>query len=217
MRQKNESSATQLDNEIEMLITLSDASCVMKTVPPFTSIVIFIIVTSVASGSLLSTVAIAYSQQSTANGTAVIGSHEPQKPLPVLLVHGYLSDAAIWNKWQALLKKDGIPAFTITFQQSDDKCGSAAAHAKELSTKIAVKKVTGQSQVNIVGHSKGGLDARVYLANGTHDVANLIMIGTPNGGSPLSISSDICTPTVYDLKPGAADTRKNESKYSLKE
>jgi hypothetical protein len=69
-----------------------------------------------------------------------------------------------------------------------------------------LKKVTGHSQVNIVGHSKGGLDARVYLANGTHDVANLIMIGTPNEGLPLAISSNICTPAIYDLNPGAADT-----------
>jgi hypothetical protein len=34
--------------------------------------------------------------------------------------------------------------------------------------------------------------------NGTHDVANLIMIGTPNAGSPLAKSSNICA--------GAADT-----------
>ena len=106
-----------------------------------------------------------------------------------------------------MLKKDGIPAFPITFQQSDDKCGSAAAHAEELSKKIGdIKSQTGQNQVNIIGHSKGGLDARVYLANGTHDVANLIMIGTPNAGSPLAQSSNKCAPAVYELKPGTAET-----------
>ena len=47
---------------------------------------------------------------------------------------------------------------------------------------------TGQDKVNIVGHSKGGLDARVFLAHNItrDDVANLIMIGTPNAGSPLA-------------------------------
>ena len=41
----------------------------------------------------------------------------------------------------------------------------AAAHAKELSKKIkGIRSQTGQHQVNIVGHSKGGVDARVYLA-----------------------------------------------------
>ena len=36
-----------------------------------------------------------------------------------------------------LVKKDNIPVFPITFKQSDDKCGSAAEHAKELSGQIA--------------------------------------------------------------------------------
>jgi pimeloyl-ACP methyl ester carboxylesterase len=127
--------------------------------------------------------------------------------LPVLLIHGYMADASVWNKWVDLLKKDGISAYPITFKQSDDKCGSAAEHAKELSKIIGqIKDETGQNKVNIVGHSKGGLDARVYLANETKDVANLIMIGTPNAGSPLAESSEVCTPAVYDLRPGSAAT-----------
>ena len=98
-------------------------------------------------------------------------------------------------------------SYPITFKQSDDKCGSAAEHAKELSNIIGqIKDETGQNKVNIVGHSKGGLDARVYLANNTKDVANLVMIGTPNAGSPLAESSEVCTPAVYDLRPGAAAT-----------
>jgi uncharacterized alpha/beta hydrolase family protein len=141
----------------------------------------------------------ASSSNSTTNNT---------KPLPVLLIHGYAADASSWNKWQDLLKKDGISSYPITFNQSDDKCGSAADHAKELSDVIAkIKSQNGQSKVNIVGHSKGGLDARVYLANGTKDIANLIMIGTPNSGSPLAENNNICTPAVYDLKPGAPDTK----------
>ena len=47
--------------------------------------------------------------------------------LPVLLIHGYMEDASVWNKWINLLKNDGISAvYPITFKQSDDKCGSAA-------------------------------------------------------------------------------------------
>jgi hypothetical protein len=66
-------------------------------------------------------------------------------------------------------------------------------------------------QVNIVGHSERGLDARLFLANSSYStnkaVANLIMIGTPNGGSSIAQSSNICKPAVEDLKPGAADTK----------
>ncbi len=147
--------------------------------------------------------------QSNANNTNANTAVNSTTKLPVLLIHEYIEDASVWNKWINLLKKDGISAvYPITFKQSDDKCGSAADHAKELSNIIGqIKKETGQNKVNIVGHSKGGLDARVYLANNTQDVANLIMIGTPNAGSPLAQTSEICTPAVYDLRPGAAATQ----------
>ena len=149
---------------------------------------------------------IVYGQSST-NTTTKGNTSNNSTILPVLLIHGYMEDAAVWNKWVDLLKKDGISAYPITFKQSDDKCGSSAEHALELSKIIGqIKDETGENKVNIVGHSKGGLDARVYLANNTKDVANLVMIGTPNAGSPLAESSEICTPAVYDLRPGAAAT-----------
>ena len=55
-----------------------------------------------------------------------------EKPLLVLLVHGYVEDAAVWKKWENMLRKDGIQFFTVTFKDSDDKCGSAKQHAIEL-------------------------------------------------------------------------------------
>src|SRR5918993_1374692 len=146
-----------------------------------------------------------YSQYTPNNNTNPVTN---STTLPVLLIHGHMEDATVWNKWVDLLKKDGISAvYPITFKQSDDKCGSAADHAKELSNIIGqIKKETGQNKVNIIGDSKGGLDARVYLANNTNDVANLIMIGTPNVGSPLAELSNMGAPAVYDLRPGAAAT-----------
>jgi uncharacterized alpha/beta hydrolase family protein len=169
-------------------------------------IAVIMVVTSTSSGQFFTFSQIVYGQYSA--NTPTTGNTSNNSPLlPVLLIHGYIEDAAVWNKWVDLLKKDGISTYPITFKQSDDKCGSAAEHAKELSNIIGqIKKETGQNKVNIVAHSKGGLDARVYLANNTKDVANLVMIGTPNAGSPLAESSEICTPAVYDLRPGAAAT-----------
>ena len=43
------------------------------------------------------------------------GASTTNKPLPVLLIHGYASDASIWSKWEDLLKKDGIIFYPITF------------------------------------------------------------------------------------------------------
>jgi uncharacterized alpha/beta hydrolase family protein len=166
--------------------------------------VTLMIVSNSSSNETFNFTEIVYGQSS--NTTSKNDTSNNSK-LPVLLIHGYMADASVWNKWVDLLKKDGISAYPITFKQSDDKCGSAAEHAKELSKIIGqIKDETGQNKVNIVGHSKGGLDARVYLANETKDVANLVMIGTPNAGSPLAESSEVCTPAVYDLRPGSAAT-----------
>ena len=158
---------------------------------------------------------------------AVNGS-ATKKLLPVLLIHGYASDKSLWSKWEGLLKKDGITFYPITFYKSDDKCGSAVDHAKELNLQVQqiLKNMTttesSPKQVNIVGHSKGGLDARVFLGNNSYSankaVANLIMIGTPNRGSPIAQSSNICKPAVEDLKPGGSryqsqDESKNKILY----
>ena len=132
-----------------------------------------------------------------------------EKPLPVLLVHGYAEDAAIWKKWEDMLRKDGIQFFTVTFKDSDDKCGSAKQHAIELEKMVQdIKEQSGAQKINIVGYSKGGLDARVFLDNtDTKDVANLIMIGTPNAGSPVAETNYACAPAVYDLRLGANATK----------
>ena len=137
---------------------------------------------------------------------ASIGGENPSSP--VLLVHGLGEDASMWKKWEELLTNDGIQYHTITFQESDDKCGTALAHALELGKRI--DEIIGSNpsgQVNIVGHSKGGIDARVYLANGTQSVANLIMIGTPNNGTPMAERTSLCAPAVWDVLPEANATK----------
>ncbi len=128
---------------------------------------------------------------------------------PVLLVHGLGEDASIWKKWEELLTSDGIQYYTITFQASDDKCGTALAHAVELGKRVdeILRNSQDYGQVNIVGHSKGGIDARVYLANGTKSVANLIMIGTPNNGTPMAERTNVYAPAVWDVLPEATATK----------
>ena len=127
---------------------------------------------------------------------------------PVLLVHGLGEDASMWKEWEELLTNDGIQYHIITFQESDDKCGTALAHAVELGKRVdEILRSNPSGQVNIVGHSKGGIDARVYLANGTQSVANLIMIGTPNNGTPMAERTNVCAPAVWDILPEANATK----------
>jgi pimeloyl-ACP methyl ester carboxylesterase len=186
--------------------------------------------TAIAILAILLLTVIATSSFPLANG------QQPEKPLPVLLIHGYASDASVWETWKQLLRNDNITFRAVTFADdpgttlvNEDKCGTAVDHASELNQIVEdFKSDTGSEKINIVAHSKGGLDARVYLANdlSNNDVENLIMIGTPNLGSPLAIGSltvppmvypylinFICAPAVYDLIPGSAATQevKNEN------
>lgn len=174
-----------------------------------TSIVVMLLLLLTTSIGLSPTLADGQPMRTNRTTTPTISK---TNPLSVLLIHGYFEDASVWNRWEQLLSVDHITYRTVTFGQPYyDACGSAQDHANQLNAIIQeMKRATGQNQVNIVDHSKGGLDARVYLANNiaSHDVANIIMIGTPNTGSPLadiSAGTDPCCPAIYDLVTSASD------------
>jgi pimeloyl-ACP methyl ester carboxylesterase len=195
----------------------------------FLTISIALFVSLLLTPGFKSLVNIANAQSSSCfNG--VVMPTTPSNALPVILIHGFNEYSNIWSEWESLLKHDNIPYCTATFQ-SDDACGRAITHANELGSMIQkVKTLTHQNQVNIVGHSKGGLDARVFLDQSkTHDIANLIMIGTPNGGDPLAdsivlfngvnipnpfLKSFFCTPALFDLETFAQDTKAKENPFT---
>ena len=81
---------------------------------------------------------------------------QPEAPLPVILIHGYRLNESTWNTWKQLREADGVSYVSVTFNQSDDDCGSSADHSKELNNIVLnVLSKTGHDRVNIVVHSKG--------------------------------------------------------------
>lgn len=102
---------------------------------------------------------------------------------PHLLVHGILSSGATWaGPWTNGLDQLGIPFDTIDLGALD----SIASNAGKISTKSTqLKSRWGIDRLNIVSHSKGGLDSR-HFAEASNTVARLTQIGTPNAGSPLA-------------------------------
>ena len=77
-----------------------------------------------------------------------------------------------------------------------------------------VREVTGRDKVILVGHSMGGLAAREYLQNpyiqppvNQHHVAKLTTIGTPNGGSNLSLLGLFGLATIDELSEAVRDLR----------
>jgi pimeloyl-ACP methyl ester carboxylesterase len=152
---------------------------------------------------------------------------QPEDPLPVLLIHGYRSTSNVWDEWVGQLEDLGIHVKAVSFEDdpttavNEDECGSAEDHAAQLNQWVSnFKEETGSEKVNIVTHSKGGLDARLYLAKNpsSDDVANLIMIGTPNEGSPLADRyhvRDDCKPAVNDLRTTAPVLRAEKNEHTV--
>jgi pimeloyl-ACP methyl ester carboxylesterase len=160
------------------------------------------------------------------SSSPALAAGQPETPLPVLLIHGYRSTHTVWDEWVNMLGDYGIEAKAVTFEDDptsavdEDECGSAEDHAAQLNQLVRnFKEESGSEKINIVTHSKGGLDARLYLANNplSEDVANLIMISTPNEGSPLAdryYLRDDCKPAVYDLMTTSPVLRAEKNEHT---
>lgn len=104
---------------------------------------------------------------------------------PLLLVHGiFFRDVKFWDYWGRIpdeLKNNGA---TI-YYGNHASATSIEDSAKELSERIkSIIEETGCEKVNIIAHSKGGLDCRYAISEcGIEQyVASLTMINTPNRG-----------------------------------
>lgn len=104
---------------------------------------------------------------------------------PLLLVHGvFFRDFRYLNYWGRIpkeLEKNGAVIYYGNHQSAAPVSGSA----EELTARIRqITKETGCEKVNIIAHSKGGLDSRYALARLGADsmVASLTTINTPHRG-----------------------------------
>ncbi|MBP1468740.1 alpha/beta fold hydrolase, partial [Candidatus Chloroploca sp. M-50] len=116
------------------------------------------------------------------------------RPRPVILVHGYNSDPGMWADYQGeqILGSSELEDI-VTYTVPRINTGSHGAptntidqNAYELSRVVErARREQGADQVDIIAHSMGGLISRRYLHAYAKDasVHQLIMLGTPNGGS----------------------------------
>jgi pimeloyl-ACP methyl ester carboxylesterase len=143
----------------------------------------------------------------TQEGPAVIGTSPPIQvsPRPVVLVNGFISN---WQTWNSYLGNDGflnsiglddfavgdgqVPGVMNTGVISNPvgRTNSIAQNAEILGQYIAgVKQQSGAAMVDLVVHSMGGMISRYYIDRlmQERDVAQLIMLGSPMGGSDCSV------------------------------
>ena len=104
---------------------------------------------------------------------------------PILLVHGvFFRDSSRFNYWGRVpkeLEENGA----VLFYGDQQSALSVKDSAAELMTRIRqVIRETGSEKLNIIAHSKGGLDSRYAISclGGDKYVASLTTINTPHRG-----------------------------------
>lgn len=104
---------------------------------------------------------------------------------PILLVHGvFFRDSKLLNYWgrvPAELEKNGA----VIYYGEQQSASAVADSAKELAERIEkIVTETGCEKVNIIAHSKGGLDSRYAISKlgSSQYVASLTTINTPHRG-----------------------------------
>ena len=103
--------------------------------------------------------------------------------IPVLLVHGYLSNRGLFRSVIRALEDAGVqPLVTHNF---DRLFAPIESWADELDAIVReVVQRTGQPKVIFVCHSMGGLVARAYVSrHGASHVAKLVTIASPHHGT----------------------------------
>jgi hypothetical protein len=147
--------------------------------------------------------------------------------LPVILVHGTWENQH--DNWQAaapLLRNAGFCVYTFTYGGNVNAAfaatGPVAASAGQLGAFIdGVRAATGSTQVDVLGHSQGGMMPRYYIkfgnsftggsfGAGTSKIRKLIALAPSNHGTTLSGIAVLgralgLLPAVAVVQPAAID------------
>jgi triacylglycerol esterase/lipase EstA (alpha/beta hydrolase family) len=142
-------------------------------------------------------------------------------PVPVVLVHGASKNGAFWwdpkedgseHGLPQYLRDRGYHVYFMSFAHSHD---DNFVWAQQTANCIdRVKQLTGATQVDLLGHSKGGVPARMYASDFREDwmtkyrgdVRKLLLVAAPNGGIDYSFRHPVAN---IVLGQNSSDARLN--------
>lgn len=108
---------------------------------------------------------------------------------PILLVHGLaMRDTFFMKSWGRIDRILRIQGYTV-YKSGVDAFGTVRTNAQQLKDEIvSILRETSAEKVNIIAHSKGGLDAKYMIQNlgMASCVASLTTLCTPHRGSPIA-------------------------------
>ncbi|MFJ8658019.1 esterase/lipase family protein [Streptomyces sp. NPDC093795] len=126
---------------------------------------------------------------------------------PVVLLHGLVDNRSVFVLLRRSLTRHGHCVESLNY--SPLTCDLRAA-AEELGRRVdEIRARTGHAEVDIVGHSLGGLIARYYVQRlgGDSRVRTLVMLGTPHAGTTVAPLAD-AHPLVRQMRPGSEVLRE---------
>ncbi|MBK7579521.1 MAG: triacylglycerol lipase [Myxococcales bacterium] len=125
-------------------------------------------------------------------GPDVDASPKLGPPYPVVLAHGFfgfekfagLDAITYFYQVRAELAAKGEP---LVFTPAVDPFNDSTFRGAQLEAEIEkILAQTGHAKVNLIGHSQGGLDARVVAHDRPDLVASVTTIATPHQGTPMA-------------------------------
>ncbi|MFF0263183.1 lipase family alpha/beta hydrolase [Streptomyces microflavus] len=128
----------------------------------------------------------------------------PAAERPVVLLHGFIDNRSVFVPLRRTLARHGrrhLASLNYSPLTRDLRtaAGLLGRHVEEVCAR------TGQREVDIVGHSLGGLIARYYVQRlgGDRRVRTLVTLGTPHGGTAVAPGAGI-HPIVRQMRGGSA-------------
>jgi pimeloyl-ACP methyl ester carboxylesterase len=161
-------------------------------------------VTILAGHLLLYPTGIIQERRSQAPSSQDSAARRPARPeLPVVLLHGFIDNRSAFVLLRRNLAQHGrhrVESFNYSPLTCDIRIAAEllGRHIEEICAR------TGSAQVDIVGHSLGGLIARYYVQRlgGDRRIRTLVTLGTPHSGTravPLANAH----PIVRQMRPGS--------------
>ncbi|MFL3868567.1 alpha/beta fold hydrolase [Streptomyces griseobrunneus] len=127
----------------------------------------------------------------------------PDAERPVVLLHGFIDNRSVFVLLRRALARHGrrhLASLNYSPLTRDLRtaAGLLGRHVEEVCAR------TGQREVDIVGHSLGGLIARYYVQRlgGDSRVRTLVTLGTPHGGTAVAPGAGV-HPIVRQMRGGS--------------